>query len=146
MVAQQAAPPAPAGGATIDQVLDAVRRRLTRLDPAACQAAATDGALLVDIRPHAQRAEGGVIPGALHIERNVLEWRLDPASDARIPEAAGYNRQVIIICNEGYASSLAAASLQDLGLHRATDMIGGFAAWAQAGLPVLACPEPGGAA
>lgn len=126
-----------ARGGTIEQVLQAARQRLTRLGPAACQAAARDGALLVDIRPQAQRAAEGLVPGALHIERNVLEWRLDPASDARIPEADGYDRQVIIICSQGYASSLAAASLLDLGLRRATDMIGGFTAWAQAGLPVL---------
>ncbi len=75
-------------------------------------------------------------PGALIIERNVLEWRLDPASDPRIPEAASHDVEVIVVCNEGYASSLAAASLQDIGLHRATDLDGGFQAWKAAGLPV----------
>jgi rhodanese-related sulfurtransferase len=78
------------------------------------------------------------VPGALHIERNVLEWRLDPRSDARLPEAAGYDTHLIIMCSQGYASSLAAASLQDLGLRQATDLAGGFMAWAAAGLPVLA--------
>lgn len=94
------------------------------------------GALLVDIRPAAQRAEEGQVPGALVIERNVLEWRLDPASDARLPEAGSYDLRVIVMCSEGYASSLAAASLQDLGLSAATDLAGGFRAWARAGLPV----------
>jgi rhodanese-related sulfurtransferase len=82
----------------------------------------------LDIRPEAQRASEGQLPGSLIIERNVLEWRFDPTSDARLP-LADYELQVILICQEGYASSLAAASLQDLGLHRATDVIGGYAAW-----------------
>ena len=80
------------------------------------------------LRPEAQRASEGQLPGSLIIERNVLEWRFDPTSDARLP-LADYELQVILICQEGYASSLAAASLQDLGLHRATDVIGGYAAW-----------------
>jgi rhodanese-related sulfurtransferase len=83
---------------------------------------------VVDIRPEAQRASEGQLPGSLIIERNVLEWRFDPTSDARLP-LADYELQVILICQEGYASSLAAASLQDLGLHRASDVIGGYAAW-----------------
>jgi rhodanese-related sulfurtransferase len=93
------------------------------------------GALLVDTRPEWQRREDGEIPGALVIERNHIEWRLDPTSDARIPEAVDHDVEVIVVCSEGYASSLAAASLQDLGLHRATDLIGGFRAWREAGLP-----------
>ena len=97
-----------------------------------------DGALLVDIRPQAQRAAEGEVPGALIIERNVLEWRLDPASDARLPEAGSYDLRVIVMCSAGYTSSLAAASLQDLGLSAATDLVGGFQAWARAGLPVQA--------
>ena len=96
----------------------------------------TRGALLVDTRPLAQRRADDEIPGALVIERNVLEWRLDPNSVTRIPEADGYDREVIIVCNEGYSSSLAAATLHDLGLHRATDVVGGFQAWRAAGLPV----------
>jgi rhodanese-related sulfurtransferase len=83
---------------------------------------------VVDIRPDAQRAAEGGLPGVLIIERNVLEWRFDPASDARLP-IAGYDLEVIVVCQEGYTSSLAAAALQDLGIHRATDVIGGFAAW-----------------
>lgn len=122
---------------SIDDLLAAARGRLRRVEPAEAAAASTSGALLVDIRPSEQRAEEGAIPGALIIERNHLEWRLDPASDARIPEATGYDVEVIVVCSEGYASSLAAASLQDLGLHRATDLDGGFRAWRAVGLPVI---------
>ena len=99
------------------------------------------GAILVDTRPQAQRQAQGSVPGALLVERNALEWRLDPRSDARLPEASGYDVRPIIMCSEGYASSLAAASLHDLGLRRATDLIGGFRAWAEAGLPVLAAEQ-----
>lgn len=94
------------------------------------------GGLLVDIRPSAVREEDGEIPGAVVIERNVLEWRLDPSSKARIEEAVDYDIAVAVFCSESYASSLAAASLQDLGLHRATDIVGGFRAWQLAGYPV----------
>jgi rhodanese-related sulfurtransferase len=94
------------------------------------------GALLVDIRPAAQRATEGSVPGSLVVERNVLEWRFDPCSAARLPQATGYDLRVIVMCSEGYTSSLAAASLQDIGLRRATDLEGGFRAWAAAGLPV----------
>jgi rhodanese-related sulfurtransferase len=121
---------------TIDDVLAAARARLDRVTPEEAARAFEDGALLVDTRPVGQRKEQGEIPGALLIERNVLEWRLDPASTARIPEAIDHNVRVIVVCAEGYSSSLAAASLQDLGLHRATDLIGGFLAWRAAGLPV----------
>jgi rhodanese-related sulfurtransferase len=125
----------PPGCRTIEQVLAAARSRLDRLSPGQARAAAADGALLVDIRPAAQRAAEGEIPGALVIERNVLEWRLDPQSSSRLPEAS-YDRRVIVVCSEGYTSSLAAAALQDLGLGGATDLAGGFRAWQQAGLPV----------
>jgi len=125
----------PAGSRSIDQLLADARSRLTRLDPGQVHAAMGRGAVLVDIRPAAQRAEFGEIPGAIIIERNVLEWRLDPRSDARLDFAVGYDLQVIVTCQEGYTSSLAAAALQDLGLHRATDLDGGFAAWRAAGLP-----------
>ena len=117
-------------------MLAAARARLTRLGPAAAHQAAQAGALLVDIRPAQQRATEGEIPGAAIVERNVLEWRFDPASSARLP-LAGYDLQVIVFCSEGYTSSLAAASLLDLGLHRATDLDGGFRAWQAAGLPVV---------
>jgi rhodanese-related sulfurtransferase len=125
----------PPGSRGIDEILTEARTRLRRLDPAETAAAVRDGAILVDIRPAAQRAEHGEIPGALVIERNVLEWRLDPRSDARLPFANSYDLAVVVTCQEGYTSSLAAASLQDLGLCRATDLAGGFAAWEEAGLP-----------
>jgi rhodanese-related sulfurtransferase len=125
----------PPGALTIDAVLAAARSRLTRLSPAQTQRAIQSGALLVDIRPQAQREAEGEIPGATIIERNVLEWRFDPASAARLP-VASYDLQVIIFCSEGYTSSLAAASLLDLGVRRATDLEGGFCAWQAAGLPV----------
>ncbi len=125
----------------IEAVLEAARQRLRRLDPVAAARAMSSGAILVDIRPHAQRLAEGSVPGALVVERNVLEWRLDPRSDARLPEATGYDLHWIIMCSQGYASSLAAASLQDLGLRHATDVAGGFLAWARAGLPVLTAQD-----
>lgn len=118
-------------------MLEAARSRLRRLTPSQALAAHAEGALLVDIRPSEQRDRDGSVPGALIIDRNVLEWRLDPASDARIPEADSYDRHVVLLCNEGYATSLAAATLQDVGLGRATDVVGGFQAWRAEGLPVL---------
>jgi rhodanese-related sulfurtransferase len=123
---------------TIDEILAAARDRLDRLDPGAAHAEAGAGALLVDIRPAAQRAAEGEIPGALIVERNVLEWRFDPQSDARLPQATGHDVRVIVFCSEGYTSSLAAAALHDLGLTRATDVVGGFQAWRAAGLPATA--------
>jgi rhodanese-related sulfurtransferase len=116
------------GGRSIESVLEEARGRLARLTPAQAQQSWGAGAIVVDIRHAAQRAAEGQLPGALVIERNVLEWRFDPQSDARLA-IADYDLQVIVICQEGYTSSLAAASLQDLGLHRATDVIGGYAAW-----------------
>ena len=125
----------PPSARTIDEVLADARSRLTRLSPRETAARMAGGALLVDIRPAAQRAREGEVPGALIVERNVLEWRFDPASDARLPEATGYDLEVIVLCSEGYTSSLAADALRSLGLHRATDVVGGFVAWAEAGLP-----------
>jgi len=125
---------------TIDEILADARARLRRLSPEEAAAAACQGALLVDIRPAAQRASEGEIPGVLIVERNVLEWRFDPACEARLPIAA-YDLQVIVVCSEGYTSSLAAAALQDLGVHRATDLAGGFRAWAASGLPVRAAQD-----
>ncbi len=124
------------GRRSIDQVLAEARSRLRRLDPHQADAEIRAGALLVDIRPQAQRAQEGGVPGALLVERNVLEWRFDPASASRLPQAGSYGIRVIVMCSEGYTSSLAAASLQDLGLVSATDLAGGFRAWAAAGLPV----------
>ncbi len=126
----------PPGSRTIEEVLAGARARLSRLSPGQAQCAVTAGALLVDIRPQAQRLAEGEIPGALIVERNVLEWRFDPHSAARLP-AASYDLQIVVFCSEGYTSSLAAASLLDLGLRRATDMAGGFRAWRAAGLPVM---------
>ncbi|MBA2322893.1 MAG: sulfurtransferase [Pseudonocardiales bacterium] len=120
---------------TIEQMLAAARARLHRLGPRETAEAVAGGALLVDIRPDWQRAAEGSMPGALLIERNHLEWRLDPTSDARIPAATDHDVAVVVVCSEGYTSSLAASSLQDLGLHRATDLVGGFHAWKAAGLP-----------
>jgi rhodanese-related sulfurtransferase len=120
----------------IDELLADARSRLDRVSPEeASIAIAERGALLVDTRPEWQRRAEGEVPGAILVERNHLEWRLDPTSDARIPQAIDHDVEIIVMCSEGYASSLAAASLQDLGLHRATDLIGGFAAWRAAGLP-----------
>jgi rhodanese-related sulfurtransferase len=131
----------PAGARSIEEILAAARRRLTRLHPRQAFQEHRDGALLVDIRPAAQRATEGEPSGALTIERNVLEWRLDPASTARLPQIEGYDVRVIVLCSEGYTSSLAAATLHDLGLTRSTDVIGGFRAWAAAGLPTMAGPH-----
>lgn len=119
---------------TITEVLEAARARLDRLTPAEAYAATRAGAVVVDTRPAAQRATHGELPGATVIERNVLEWRLDPASDARLP-IADHDLPVIVLCQEGYSSSLAAATLQELGIHRATDVIGGYAAWRASGVP-----------
>ena len=126
---------------TIDDVLEEARARLHRFSPEEA-AAVRRGALLVDIRPAAQRGAEGEIPGALVIERNVLEWRFDPTSAAHIPAAVDHDVEVVVFCSEGYSSSLAASSLQDLGLHRATDLDGGFHAWKRAGLPVSAPAPP----
>ncbi|MFF8097030.1 rhodanese-like domain-containing protein [Streptomyces sp. NPDC016675] len=123
----------------IDTLLERVRRGYRRTEPdAAYEAAEAGAALLVDIRYAALRERDGVIPGALVVERNELEWRLDPQGSHRLPEATGHDLRVVVVCNEGYASSLAAESLHRLGLYRATDLIGGFQAWRAAGLPVAA--------
>jgi rhodanese-related sulfurtransferase len=137
------AAPAPAGSRTIDQLLAEARARLDRLSPLQASRAAREGAVLVDIRPAAQRAAEGEIPGTLIVERNVLEWRFDPASDARLPQAS-YDLQVVVVCSEGYTSSLAAAALQDLGIRGATDLAGGFRAWQAAGLPVTSADPRAG--
>jgi len=126
------------GALSIEEVLLAARARLRRLSPdEAYEAMVKTEATLVDIRPEGQRAIEGSIAGALVVERNVLEWRFDPASSARLPVATDHDIQVIVFCSEGYSSSLAAISLQDLGLSRATDMIGGFQAWRAMGLPIV---------
>ena len=114
---------------SIDEILDAARERLDRVAPAQLADEMAAGALVVDTRPIEQRDRDGELPGAVVINRNVLEWRLDPASDHRIPEITGYDQRIIIVCNEGYSSSLAAATLQDIGLRRATDLIDGYQGW-----------------
>jgi rhodanese-related sulfurtransferase len=120
----------------IDELLERIREGLERVPAREAFAAAEAGdALLVDIRYAALRERDGLIPGALIVERNELEWRLDPRGSHRAPEAVSHDLWIVVVCNEGYASSLAAASLQQLGLHRATDLIGGFQAWRSEGLP-----------
>lgn len=123
-------------GTTVDELLSQAREGLDRVDPAAAAEAADQGAVLIDIRAESQIARDGAIPGALVIDRNVMEWRLDPASDHRHPEAPDLGEHVIVVCDAGYASSFAAATLQQLGFRRATDLDGGFQAWRAAGLPV----------
>ena len=126
---------------TIDDALASARRRFTRLTAAQADAERAAGALLVDTRTESQRRAEGDIPGALVIDRTVLEWRLDPASASHIAEATDHQVRVIVLCAQGYSSSLAAASLLDLGLVNATDVIGGFEAWQAARLPITK-PSP----
>ena len=130
----------PAGARSIDELLADARSRIDRVTPHEAATRIARGAVLVDIRPAAQRGREGEVPGALVVERNVLEWRFDPASDARLPEATGYDVEIIVLCSEGYTSSLAADALRSLGLRRATDVAGGFQAWAAVGLPTRSTP------
>ncbi|TNC24590.1 rhodanese-like domain-containing protein [Amycolatopsis alkalitolerans] len=125
---------------TIDEILAEARARLDRVGPAGARALQETGALIVDIRPSADRAAEGEIPGSVPVERIRLEWRLDPAGTHRLPGVHA-DRPVVVVCNEGYASSLAAADLLRLGL-RATDLDGGFRAWVAAGLPTRPGPTP----
>jgi rhodanese-related sulfurtransferase len=115
--------------ANIDVLLENARRGLDRIQPADLERELAAGALVVDTRPVDQRRRDGDLPGAVIIDRNVLEWRLDPTCPYRVPEADNADMRIIIVCNEGFSSSLAAATLQHLGLHRATDLVGGFQAW-----------------
>jgi rhodanese-related sulfurtransferase len=124
---------------TIETLLADARRGLSRLTPDDAAAAARRGAVIVDIRPLAQRLLEGEVPDSLVVERNVLEWRFDPTCGASLP-IAHHDLHVVVLCSEGYTSSLAAAALRTLGVHRATDVVGGFRAWRDAGLPVT----PGG--
>jgi rhodanese-related sulfurtransferase len=121
---------------SVEEILSDARRELTRLVPRDAREAMRRGGILVDIRSETQRSRDGLIPGAQLIPRNVLEWRLDPQSDHRDARLARRDRRVIVICNEGYQSSLAAATLRQLGLD-ATDVVGGFQAWKEADLPVV---------
>ncbi|MFI5952935.1 rhodanese-like domain-containing protein [Cryptosporangium sp. NPDC051539] len=124
----------------VDVLLAKARADLERVTPAQARDAMARGALLVDTRTETQRAEQGELPGAIVIDRTVLEWRLDPASGVNIPEAAGYDVEVVVVCRQGYSSGLAAASLRALGLWRATDLIGGVEAWVADGFPVTDGP------
>lgn len=128
---------------TIDDLLAEARSRLERLEPDEALAAQRHGALLVDTRSHDERRREGVIPGSLHIPRSVLEWRLDPDADPayRSPYVSGLDQWLVLVCAHGFSTSLAAATLQDLGFARATDMIGGFTAWKEKGLPVRPAPK-----
>jgi rhodanese-related sulfurtransferase len=124
----------------VEGLLGAARTRIARWTPAQAVLLVREGALLVDIRPESQRRTHGEVPYGLVIERNVLEWRLDPTSPWRIPQADSHDRTVVVLCQEGYASSFAAAALIDLGYRRAGDVDGGFAAWRDANLPVTPWP------
>jgi rhodanese-related sulfurtransferase len=123
---------------TVEDMLAEARAELRRLEPAEASSALASGALLVDIRAESQRERDGVVPEALFIPRNVLEWRCDPRSRWRDERASDPGRRLIVMCDEGFASSLAAATLRQLGLEHATDVVGGFQAWRAAGLPVEA--------
>jgi rhodanese-related sulfurtransferase len=114
---------------SVDELLTAARAGLDRVDAAELERECATGALVVDIRPWEQRQRDGELPRSTVIDRNVLEWRLDPASPDCIAQVSGYDQRIVLVCNEGYSSSLAAATLRQLGLHRATDLIGGFQAW-----------------
>ena len=125
---------------TLEQQLDAARARIERLEPAEAFAASEQGALLIDIRSDLDRERDGIVAGSLHIPRTVLEWRLDPDSSWRNPHVGGLDQRMLLLCDHGYSSVLAAATLVDLGFDRAGDVIGGFAAWCEAGLPTVPAP------
>lgn len=126
---------------TVNQLLEACRGRIDRLDADATRAAAARGAIVVDTRCAEQRRQTGIIPGSVHVPLSVLFWRLDPASGHEDPELADLDRRVILVCADGYSSSIAAATLRDLGFSRAADLDGGFAAWQAADMPIE--PSPG---
>jgi rhodanese-related sulfurtransferase len=130
----------PATRLTLQEVFDAARSRIERLSPPDALAATRRGVLLIDIRSSGERERDGIVPGSLHIPRTVLEWRVDPGSAWRNPHLGGLDEQILLLCAEGYSSVLAAAGLVDLGFERAGDVVGGFAAWRQARLPVAPVP------
>jgi rhodanese-related sulfurtransferase len=134
------------GTGGVERLLAAARERIERVQPAAAWAAATTrDALIVDLRSSDERRRHGIVPGSLHVPRSVLEWRADPTSPWRNPHLAGRER-LILLCAEGYSSSLAAASLVELGHARAGDVVGGFHAWLDAGLPIADAPDDDGSA
>ena len=120
---------------TLDEMLEQARARIRRLEPHSAHQASTNGALIIDIRSSTDRDRDGVIPGSVHIPRTVLEWRLAPGSPSRSPYAPDLDQEILLLCDHGYSSSLAAAALQDLGFANAGDVVGGFTAWHQAELP-----------
>ncbi len=122
---------------SLEELLDAARAQIERLEPAEALAATEQGALLIDIRADVDRERDGIVPGSLHIPRTVLEWRTDPGSTWRNPHLGGLDQQIVLLCDHGCSSILAAATLVDLGFTRAGDIIGGFAAWREAGLPTV---------
>jgi rhodanese-related sulfurtransferase len=122
--------------AEIDRLLAEARSAIERMEPRAAAEAMRQGALLVDTRPLEQRRSDGEVPGAIIVDRNVLEWRLDPTCAHRLAQVTDADQLVILMCNEGYSSSLAAATLRGLGVRHATDVVGGFQAWVASGLPV----------
>lgn len=125
---------------TLDELYAAACAAIARLEPVEAHAAASDGALIVDLRSHDARALAGVVPGALHIPRTVLEWRVAPDSEFRNPFVGGLESRLVLLCDHGCSSALAAATLVELGFRHAGDVIGGFVAWQAAGLPVGAAP------
>lgn len=126
---------------TLAQLLETARARITRLEPHEAFAAAGQGVYLIDIRSDLDRERDGIVPGSLHIPRTVLEWRVDPDGPWRNPHVGGVDAQLVLICDHGESSSLAAASLVDCGFASAGDVIGGFAAWCDAGLPTARAPR-----
>ena len=129
-------------GRTLAELLEEASARIERLEPEDALSAAQDGALIVDIRSDASRMRDGVVPGSLHVPRTVLEWRFAVDSATRSPHARAPEEQVIVLCDHGFSSVLAAASLADLGFARAADVVGGFVAWRDAGLPTIPAPAP----
>jgi rhodanese-related sulfurtransferase len=121
---------------TVDELLAEARAQLERVTAEQAHAEQQAGALLIDTRTYEQRRDGGSVPGAIVLDRTIFEWRLDPSSPTHLPGVRDHDARIIVLCRQGYSSSLAAATLQELGLHRATDVVGGFEAWAAAGLPI----------
>jgi len=130
-------------GRTLEELLAEARARIERLEPAAALAALEEGALLVDIRSDSNRERDGIVPGSLHIPRTVLEWRVAPDSPWRNPHVGGLDERIVLLCDHGFSSSLAAATLVELGFARAGDVVGGFEAWCEAGLATASAPPSG---
>jgi len=126
---------------TLEELLDAARARVEQLEPTQAFAATKRGVLLIDTRSDLDRERDGIVPGSLHVPRTVLEWRLDPESSSRNPHVGGLGEQIVLLCDHGYSSSFAAAALVDLGFERVADVVGGYAAWRDAGLPTARSPR-----